>query len=208
MIEAVLFDYGGVLTAEGQAGSLEQEIAQYFGMEKSEVHIAELQRLWQLDEINAKTFFAELKLLYPDKKPFTKYRFLKNRHEAASRSKQLYSLAEKLRGYNIRTGILSNTVRIAGDRIQKTGGYEGFNPVILSYQARMVKPNLEIYKLAAEKIAAEPENIVFVDDDPKNLEPARKMGMFTVQAVSEQQLLIALPAILEDKNSIDINNSA
>ena len=48
----------------------------------------------------------------------------------------------------------------------------------------MRKPAPEIYKLGADSIGLAPEECVFVDDLPFNLEPAAELGMATVHHVS------------------------
>jgi putative hydrolase of the HAD superfamily len=206
MIEAVLFDYGGVLTTLGQTGSLKQEIADHFGATSPEIDISDLEKQWQLGAIEPGAFFEEVNRRYPSQKPFTEQLFLSGKDEAAARSEKMFSLAETLRSSNIRTGILSNTVAIAAERLRETGCYDGFDPVILSCEVGMVKPDPRIYELALKQMSLEAENVIFVDDDPKNLEPARKMGIFTVHAFSETQLISALPAMIADKNSTDIKN--
>ena len=42
------------------------------------------------------------------------------------------------------------------------------------------KPDPAIYALAAERLALEPAECVYVDDLPGNLKPARALGMATV----------------------------
>jgi putative hydrolase of the HAD superfamily len=63
----------------------------------------------------------------------------------------------------------------------------------------MRKPTPEIYRLGAERIGLRPEQCVFVDDLPFNLEPARELGMATVHhrhaedTVSELEALLGVP---------------
>ena len=42
------------------------------------------------------------------------------------------------------------------------------------------KPEPRIYEIAAERLGLKPEECVFVDDRPGNLEPAAELGMRTV----------------------------
>ena len=114
----------------------------------------------------------------------------------------MYALAEKLRQSGIRTGILSNVFEMNAVMLRKIGAYEGFNPVILSCEVKMAKPDLEIYKLAAEKLGVKPEEIIFVDDQEKCWPPAEELGMRVVKAVTPAQIAHDVKSIIREKNSI------
>jgi putative hydrolase of the HAD superfamily len=78
----------------------------------------------------------------------------------------------------VRTGLLSNSW--GQERYDRATLEELFDAVVISGEVGMRKPSPEIYALAAERLGREPERIVFVDDLPGNLKPARKIGMATV----------------------------
>jgi HAD superfamily hydrolase (TIGR01509 family) len=42
------------------------------------------------------------------------------------------------------------------------------------------KPSAEIYRLAADRLGARPQDVVFVDDRPRNLDAAKAVGFSTV----------------------------
>jgi putative hydrolase of the HAD superfamily len=78
----------------------------------------------------------------------------------------------------VRTGLLSNSW--GQERYDRATLEELFDTVVISGEVGMRKPSPEIYALAAERLGREPERIVFVDDLPGNLKPAREIGMATV----------------------------
>jgi putative hydrolase of the HAD superfamily len=78
----------------------------------------------------------------------------------------------------VRTGLLSNSW--GQERYDRATLEELFDTVVISGEVGMRKPSPEIYALAAERLVREPERIVFVDDLPGNLKPAREIGMATV----------------------------
>jgi putative hydrolase of the HAD superfamily len=78
----------------------------------------------------------------------------------------------------VRTGLLSNSW--GQERYDRATLEELFDAVVISGEVGMRKPSPEIYSLAAERLGREPERIVFVDDLPGNLKPAREIGMATV----------------------------
>ena len=55
-----------------------------------------------------------------------------------------------------------------------------FDAVVISGEEGMRKPDRAIYELAIERMALPADDIVFVDDLPGNLAPARDLGMATV----------------------------
>lgn len=63
---------------------------------------------------------------------------------------------------------------------------------ILSYQEKVIKPELEIYQLLIDRYGLIPEQCVFMDDKPENCEGAKKAGMhaivFTTKEEAEKEL--------------------
>jgi epoxide hydrolase-like predicted phosphatase len=100
----------------------------------------------------------------------------------------------------LRTGLLSNSW--GPERYDRETLAELFDIVVISADVGMRKPDPAIYALAADRMALDPHDIVFVDDLPGNLEPARALGMATVlhrraeQTVAEleQRLGVVLSA--------------
>ena len=48
---------------------------------------------------------------------------------------------------------------------------------MLSFEVSLVKPDPEIYRLAAKRLGVRPEECVFVDDKTINVEAAESVGM-------------------------------
>lgn len=104
------------------------------------------------------------------------------------------------RAAGIRTGLLSNSW---GTRLYDRARLERlFDVVLVSGELGVRKPEPEIYAIAAERMGMAPEDLVFVDDLPGNLKPARALGMATVVhrgagstvAELEELLGVRLPA--------------
>lgn len=58
-----------------------------------------------------------------------------------------------------------------------------FSPLedsLISYTCHYLKPEREIYELFLSKFGVRPEECVFIDDRPDNIEGARKVGMHGV----------------------------
>ena len=74
--------------------------------------------------------------------------------------------------------------------------FELFDIVIESSKVGLRKPDPAIYRLACEKLGVAPERIVYLDDLGINLKPARAMGMTTIKVGSPDAALGDLEAIL------------
>ena len=98
-----------------------------------------------------------------------------------------WQVALKKRG--LKTAILSNmgdTILASLERDFKW--LDRFDVLIWSYQHGMGKPDEEIYRLTLEKLGVEAGETLFVDDRPRNIEPARKLGIKALLYSTMEQL--------------------
>lgn len=56
-----------------------------------------------------------------------------------------------------------------------------FRAVFLSAEVRLVKPDPRIFQRFSERFALEPEQIIYIDDLPRNVEAASELGMHAIQ---------------------------
>jgi putative hydrolase of the HAD superfamily/hydrolase len=88
---------------------------------------------------------------------------------------RMVGVVRALRGAGVRTALLSNS--------WGTTGYERdrfpdlFDAVVISSEVGARKPEPQIYRLAAERLALEPPDCVFLDDLLQNVDGARSVGM-------------------------------
>jgi epoxide hydrolase-like predicted phosphatase len=98
------------------------------------------------------------------------------------------------RAAGLRTGLLSNSWRAEDyDRALLEALFDTW---VISGEVGMRKPDPAIYALAAERMGLPPEAIVYVDDLPGNLKPARALGMATVVHRDAAETLPELEALL------------
>lgn len=69
-----------------------------------------------------------------------------------------------------------------------------FDHVIESAKIGLRKPDPKIYQMMVEALAVDPKRCVYLDDLGVNLKPARDMGMTTIKVVSAKQALAELEA--------------
>jgi putative hydrolase of the HAD superfamily len=205
MVEAVLFDYGGVLTDGGRLSSTPRAVAQFFELDPDQVSIDDLHDSFGRGDISSEKFIAELNSRYGHNRSITAEDYVSINNDIYQPLASIHDLAAKLRSHGIKTGILSNVNGLIADRLMAERGYDNFYPNILSHQVGARKPEPEIYAIALDKLGIPTERVLYIDDNPKNLEPARTLGMLTMHASSESQLLKAIPALFENRNHVDIN---
>ena len=71
---------------------------------------------------------------------------------------------------------------------------EMFDVVIESSKIGIRKPDPRIYQMMCEKLGVKPDACVYLDDLGGNLKPARAMGMTTIKVVSGPQAIAELEA--------------
>jgi len=205
-IKAVIFDLGDTLLNFGKVdtGSLFLKAGRYSYdyLKNAGQPVCSFQRyLWgNLLGIRAKSFFSglvgndfdslEVLKSYGHRK---KYKLTDEQWEDVNRcwyqplkeltkvESDLIETLTKLRDSGLKLGILSNTFVNAcslDNHLQELGILEFFPMRIYSYQYEFRKPNVKIFRVAAEQIDTLAENIMFVGDRVnKDVKGALKAGM-------------------------------
>ena len=91
----------------------------------------------------------------------------------------MFDAVRAAKAAGLRTGLLSNSWGL--DRYDRSHFPQLFDAVVISGEEGIRKPDRAIYELAIERMQLPAAAIVFVDDLPGNLKPARDLGMATVQ---------------------------
>jgi len=90
-------------------------------------------------------------------------------------------------------GMARTTERAA--RMQEVMGL--FDLVLESSKEGIRKPNPAFYLRACEKLRIQPKQAVFLDDLGINLKPAKDLGMTTIKVISEDQAIADLSNVLK-----------
>ena len=204
MIEAVIWDFGGVLTSSpfeafarfeaerglpadiirrtNAANHLENAWAR---LERAEVDIEAFDKLFAMESL---ALGAEVRgrdvlpLLAGDLRP--------EMVEALRRTRA------KLKTGCITNNLPANAIGSAGGRtLYITEVMALFDHVIESAKLGLRKPDPRIYRMMVEAIGVDPKHCVYLDDLGVNLKPAREMGMTTIKAVSASQAIAELEAV-------------
>jgi putative hydrolase of the HAD superfamily len=203
MIEAVIWDFGGVLTTSPFEAFARFEKERGFPVDiirrtNAANHLENAWAKFERAEIDVEAFdklFAEesrvlgaevrgkevLPLLQGDLRP--------EMVEALKRVKA-----------QCKTGCITNN--LPANAIGSTSGrslYVAevmalFDHIIESAKIGLRKPDPRIYKMMIDALKVDPKKCVYLDDLGVNLKPAREMGMTTIKVVSAPQALAELEA--------------
>ena len=118
------------------------------------------------------------------------------------RPRMIAALVECKKHYKV--GCITNNMKKAGDgpamatsndRAEQAAKVMAMFDVIVESSVEGVrKPQPRIYEIACERLGVAPEQAVFLDDLGINLKPARAMGMTTIKVVTEEQAIRELAA--------------
>jgi putative hydrolase of the HAD superfamily len=90
--------------------------------------------------------------------------------------------AQRLQRAGIRTGILSNIGDAMADGLLSKFDWIGaFDHCTWSHALKLAKPEAAIYHCAAEGLATDPAQILFIDDKQENIDAALAAGMQAIQ---------------------------
>ena len=104
-------------------------------------------------------------------------------------------LLEYIRALNkkYKTGLLSNAWSGARQSLNQRNACDMvFQYSMFSYEVRLKKPDPEIYKRFLFLMEVKPEEAIFVDDMPENIEVANSIGIHGIRFVSTDQAIEAV----------------
>lgn len=195
----LLVDFGGVLTTnvfasfqqfcEGEGITSDAVRHAFLGDDGGRELLFDLE-LGRLDEAEFERGFARLLGLAPDRAEGMIDRLFAGMKP--DRAMEMAVVAAHRQG--IRTGMVSNSW--GHGRYDRDRFPELFDGVVISGEEGIRKPDPEIYALGAERIGLPPADVVFVDDLPGNLKPARELGMGTVHHVRAEETIPQLEDLL------------
>lgn len=203
MFDAVIWDFGGVLTSSpfeafarfetehglpadiirrtNTANHLENAWAKF---ERAEVDIETFDRLFAAESL---ALGAEVRgrdvlpLLAGDLRP--------------EMVEALRRIRSKFKTGCITNNLPANAIGSAGGRTLYIAEVMAlFDHVIESAKIGLRKPDPKIYRMMVDALAVDPKRCIYLDDLGVNLKPAREMGMTTIKVVSAKQALAELEA--------------
>ena len=189
MIRAIIFDCFGVLVGRGFA-----ETYRIAGGDPAQDHEFIEDTLGQANLGMIKE--AEFHQRMADKLAITSDEFHQAMAKAERPNQELLDyIAELHKDY--KTAILSNVnVGVLERKLSPEILRTHFDALIVSAEVGVVKPDVRIYQLAAERLGVETSECLFIDDQERYCQPAREEGMQAIKYSSVSQLKDELQAIL------------
>ena len=202
-IEAVIFDFGGVLTTSPFEAFARFETERGLPLDiirrtNAANHLENAWAKFERAEIDADTFdelFAAesravgAEIRGRDVLPLLKGELRPDMVEALRR------IHTAMKTGCITNNLPANAMGSAGGRsLYVAEVMQLFNHVIESAKIGLRKPDPRIYRMMAEALQVRPEACVYLDDLGVNLKPARALGMTTIKVVSADQAIAELEA--------------
>ena len=186
MIKAVIFDLNGVFILSPK---LSDRFEKDFSI-SSEIFLP------ALSEIMSKVRAPDAGLAFSYWKPFlaewgvtfSEQEFWKYWFEAESPSEDMIALAKELKEKGLKVITLSNNFR---ERAEYYGHYPWMKEIVektyFSFETGFVKPDPEAWKTVLSDFSLTTDEVVYFDDQEKNLEVARKLGIDAFMFTTAQQ---------------------
>lgn len=86
-------------------------------------------------------------------------------------------IIEELKNKHYKVGLLSNLRLMDFNRYKEQLEQLNFDYMFLSYKMKCIKPNNAIYEKVINTTGIKPQNIIFFDDNKKNVQGALKCGI-------------------------------
>ncbi len=188
--QAVVFDFGGVLTGEPDREAVVQFIRQSFQFSAEKFEKINEEKRAALKE--GKTD-EEFWLSYAKSKGIAlpanwAVSFRSVLEKSIGVNPVMYALVNELKAEKIPVALLSNIDERLSKLIRSFGFYEPFDPCFLSCEIGIHKPDLKAFEFLVKELKLPAKEIVFIDDKLENVEAAKKVGLDAILFQSEQQL--------------------
>lgn len=194
-IEAVLFDWGGVLI-DNPAPGLMAYCAEALGVavaDYTRVHNKQAEP-FQKGSIAEAAFWQRVCGSLRRRQPQTPSLWGEAFRAVYSPREQVFTFAQRLHDGGRRTALLSNTEAPAMEFFLELG-YGMFDAAVFSCVEGTFKPEREIYEIAASRLETTPGQCVLIDDRLDFVEGAIGAGMKAIQYTTLPQVKRDLAAL-------------
>lgn len=198
-IDAVLFDFGGVLAEEGFRNGL-HAIAKLNGLDEEGFFMIANRTIhscgYVLGEASEKTYWEILRKTIGIRGDD---QFLKN--EILSRfilREWMIDFVKTIRDSHILVGILSDQTNWLDELNSRYDFFRWFDYVFNSYHMGKSKKDLSHFEDVIRILTNEAQRVLFIDDDPGNCERAARTGLKAIQYIDRDQFLKEMEMYCKD----------
>ncbi|NQD88112.1 HAD family phosphatase [Paenarthrobacter sp. CM16] len=208
-IEAVLFDYGGVLTTPVKASidswlAADSIVPESFStvlrawMSRDAVTGTPVHRLetGELSIADFEVLLAE-ELRTVDGSAVVPEGILGRLFAKMQPDPLMFALVEELRATGLKVGLLSNSW---GNTYPRARIDALLDPVVISGEVSLRKPDAAIYELALDRVGVPADRVLFIDDAEPNILGARASGLQAHLHADHLSTRAALAELVRDLN--------
>jgi len=167
MIKVIIFDFFDVFRTDGYNRWLKQR-----GFERTGAFLFASQR-HDRGETSDKQFFQEV----ADAAGETAEQAEQEMEASVILNEELVEYVETLQG-KYKLALLSNSSSdYLRNELHKYDLERYFDEIVISSEVGLIKPEPAIFEHVMEKLGAKPEECIFTDDNPHNVEAAERLGI-------------------------------
>lgn len=188
--QAVVFDFGGVMTGPAQPELVRHFISTSLKISPLEyMRAAEEKRKALRQGMNDEQFWSSYAcrkgIVLPKNWPEQLKSVMK---QAIGVNPEMYTLVEELKAQNYQVALLSNIDKRLLNIVRELSLYEPFSPCLLSHEIGIEKPHLNAYRILLQELNLPGCDVIFIDDRLENVEAARKLEIDAIWFRSPLQL--------------------
>jgi putative hydrolase of the HAD superfamily len=176
-----IFDMGGVLKKVIDNEQIENyDIGLDKNLPEGEEIVFKLETELMLGNITLEEFVSQARP-YFNKKDITTEEYIETYYRIGKEVNIMFphvlEYLRELKAEGHKVYLLSNLIEISFIELKTYFDVSVFDKAFLSYEMHMIKPNDDIYQAVIKEIGDDPSNMIFFDDNPKNVEAAIRNGM-------------------------------
>lgn len=183
MYKAVIFDLWQTLGTKNVAVS--SELQAHFGIPNDDAYLKNYEgavqlRAWDTERDMAKSFLTKFGLDQNEQNIDFVIDVFRRGIQNASVYDGAVNLLRNLKEQGTLIGVLSNTTVFESVILDNFGIKDLFDTVVFSWQNGYLKPSEESFNDILATLGVKPNEAVFVDDGQKNVDAAKRLGMFGI----------------------------
>lgn len=187
MVKAIIFDFLGVFTLTANFNAFRKKYSQVYKVDKKQFS-EKIHELWnkaKISESDSEKYWTELsrftnvseEQLQDDVNGFLGFR------------NELFDLVKNELKGKYTLGILSNHIESWFEPLlDRHHVRDLFDVIVTSYNVRFAKPDIRIYEQLIKQLKIEPVQCLYIDDLERNIIPAKRLGMKTIQFTTMLQI--------------------
>ena len=188
--QAVVFDFGGVLT-----GNPDREAVVHFIRQTHQLSEAEFEKVNQekrraikegkSDEEFWIGYAKEQEIQLPANWSEVFHTVMKR---AVGANPEMFALVERLKREKIPVALLSNIDVRLSKLIRSFGYYDLFESCLLSHEIGVEKPDPKAFEILLKELDVPAQDVVFIDDKEENVAAAKTLGIDAIVFESTDQI--------------------